>query len=63
MEDKKQLTKKRLVALTGAQPYTVDYLYRCNRLPVVKQSKGAGYPIIFHPDCVEIVKKHIRKHT
>lgn len=62
MRDTKQLTKKQLVERTGAQPYTIDYLYRCSRLPIIKESSGSGYPIIFHPDCIEIVKAHLRKH-
>lgn len=62
MKEKIPLFKKELVGLTGAPPYTIDYLYRCNRLPIIKESSGSGYPIIFHPDCVEIVKAHLRKH-
>lgn len=62
MRETKQLTKKQLVELTGAPPYTIDYLYRCNRLPIIKKSSGSGYPVIFHPDCIEIVKAHLRKH-
>ena len=61
MQNKKQHTKKQVVALTGAQPNTIDYLYRCNRLPIIKKSSGAGYPIIFHPDCIEIIEKHLNK--
>lgn len=61
MRDIKQLTKKQLVALTNAQPYTIDYLYRCNRLPIIKKSTGAGYPVVFHPDCIEIIKNHLHK--
>ncbi|MFC1527956.1 hypothetical protein ACFL5D_04380 [Candidatus Neomarinimicrobiota bacterium] len=61
MKDKKRLFKRELVKLTGAPPYTIDYLYRCNRLPIIKESGGAGYPVIFHPDCIEIVKKHLNK--
>lgn len=61
MQNKKPLFKKQLVALTGTPPYTIDYLYRCNRLPTIKKSSGSGYPIIFHPDCIEIIKEHISK--
>lgn len=62
MQENKQLTKKQLIAQTGAPPYTIDYLYRCNRLPIIKESSGSGYPVIFHPDCIDIVKKHLNKN-
>ncbi len=61
MQNAKYINKKQLVELTNAKPYTIDYLYRCNRLKVIKKSSGSGYPIIFHPDCIEIVKEHISK--
>ena len=62
MHEKAPLYKRDLVKLTGAPPYTIDYLYRCNRLPIIKKSSGSGYPVIFHPDCIEIVKEHINKN-
>ncbi len=61
MQNEKPLYKKDLVRLTGCPPYTIDYLYRCNRLPVIKKSIGSGYPVVFHSDCIEILKAHSDK--
>ncbi|MFC1527539.1 hypothetical protein ACFL5D_02185 [Candidatus Neomarinimicrobiota bacterium] len=61
MQNKIPLYKRDLVSATGAPPYTIDYLYRCNRLPTIKESSGSGYPIVFHPDCIEIIKEHLQK--
>jgi hypothetical protein len=61
MQDKKPLFKRELVKLTGCPPYIVEYLYRCNRLPIVKHSIGPGYPIVFHADSIQIIKNHLSK--
>ena len=58
---KRYLTKKQLRAETNAPGYTIDYLKDCNRLPIISKSKGKGYPTRYHPDAVEVVKKHMQK--
>ncbi len=62
MQNKKQgLTLKEVSKETGAPYYTIQYLSKCNRLPKLKESSGPGYPNLFHPDAVKIVKDHLAK--
>ena len=61
MEKEKSLTRKQLVKLTSAKPYTIAYLKDCGRLPIIKESSGYGYSVVFHLDCIEIVKNHLRR--
>lgn len=56
------LTLKTLTEKTGAPFYTIKYLHTCRRLPVIKESKGQGYPVQFHPDSIQIVKQHLSKN-
>jgi hypothetical protein len=55
------LSRKQLKAQTGASGYIIDYLNDCNRLPVELKSKGRGYPTLYHPDAVQVVKEHLLK--
>ena len=57
----KYLTRKALVISTGAPFYIINYLKDCGRLPIVKQSKGKGFPILYDLEAIEIVKKHLNK--
>lgn len=59
----KNLTKKDLRELTGCAAYVIDYLYNCNRLPVVEKSPGRGYPTLYAPEAIDIVKAHIAKQS
>jgi|TARA_Y100000310_G_scaffold89265_1_gene86383 hypothetical protein len=58
---KRYLTKKQLTAETSAPGYTIDYLRDCKRLPIVYESRGQGYPTLYHPDAVKVVKDHLQK--
>ena len=58
MQKLERLTLKILTERTGAPFYIIRYLYLCRRLPILKDTKGRGNPIIFHPDSIEIVKDH-----
>ena len=62
MQKLERLTLKILTERTGAPFYIIRYLYLCRRLPILKDTKGRGNPIIFHPDSIEIVKDHLRKN-
>ena len=55
------LTLKDLVRETGAAPHIVRYLVGLGRLPIIRESLGAGYPHIFHPNAITIVRKHLEK--
>ena len=61
--DKKFYTRKELRAITGAKGYVIAYLYDCNRLPVVKESEGKGFPRLYSPEAIPIIKKHLVKST
>ncbi|HIC76757.1 MAG TPA: hypothetical protein EYO89_02690 [Candidatus Dadabacteria bacterium] len=58
---KQNLTLKVLSEKANCAPFIVKYLYSCRRLPVIKESLGSGYPVIFHPDAINIVKAHLNK--
>lgn len=46
---------------TGAPQYLIDYLLRCQRIPVLKKSPGRGFPTVYHPDAVQVVEEHLEK--
>ena len=58
-----QITQKNLVELTGAPPYIIKYLNACKRLPVIQESFGIGYPVLYHPDAIQIIKEHLNKRS
>lgn len=61
MNKETSLTRKQLVKLTGAKPYTIAYLKDCGKLPIIRDSKGIGYPTLYDPQAVDIIKEHMSK--
>ena len=61
--EQEYLTKTDLRRKTGCPGYIIDYLYDCGRLPVVRASKGKGYPRIYDTKAIEIVKEHLNKQS
>ena len=61
MNKDKYITKSQLHKQTGAPGYIITYLKDCGRLPIVQESKGRGYPTLYDPSAVEVIKKHISK--
>ncbi|MBT7825319.1 MAG: hypothetical protein HN600_01890 [Bacteroidetes bacterium] len=61
VESKKSYSKSEIRKLTGCPGYLIDYLNECNRLPVVNESKGKGYPRKYSPKAIDIIKKHIAR--
>ncbi len=59
----KKLTLKKIAEQAGCEPYVVRYLLDCRRLKIVQESKGPGYPVLFHQDSIDIVKAHINKRS
>ena len=55
------LTKSELHKATNAPGYVIIYLKDCHRLPIVQESQGRGYPTLYHPDSIQIVKDHLKK--
>jgi hypothetical protein len=55
------MTMKELQNETEAPKYIINYLKENGRLPIVKESKGRGYPTLYHPDSIEIVIIHLSK--
>lgn len=62
MKNQEFYTLKQLSREVGCQFYVIDYLRRCNRLPLVRKPVGSGHPALFHPDCIEIVRNHVDKN-
>jgi hypothetical protein len=54
-------TLKDLRYATNAPAYVILYLKDCDRLPIVQESQGRGYPTLYHPDSIQIVKDHLKK--
>ena len=55
------LSRKQLKTLTGVAGYVIDYLNDCKRLPTLYESRGRGYPTLYHPDAVKVVEDHLKK--
>jgi len=62
MEKEDRLTRSDLRKRTGAPGYIIDYLQDCGRLPITRESQGPGYPRLYSPGAVEIIKAHIRRN-
>ena len=63
MNTHSSLTKKQIKETLGCPCYIIDYLYDCGRLPVVRSSKGRGYPRLYDTKAIEIVKDHLNKSS
>ena len=63
MKELKTITKKQIRDLTNCPGYIIDYLYDCGRLPVVRSSKGRGYPRLYDTKAIEIVKDHLKNQS
>lgn len=61
MIHEKHMTKKQLRRELNCPGYVIVYLNDCGRLPIVKESKGKGYPTLYHPDSVKVIRDHISK--
>ena len=61
MLHEKHMTKKQLRRELNCPGYVIVYLNDCGRLPIVKESKGKGYPTLYHPDSVKVIRDHISK--
>ena len=59
----KYLTRQTLVRSTGAPPYTISYLKDKGRLPIYKESVGKGYPILYDPKAIDIVRDHMKNQS
>ena len=55
------LTRKTLIKETGATINQIAYLRDMGRLPIKHQTTGAGRPIIYKPEAIQVVLDHIRK--
>ena len=63
MNKKECLTKSELHKATNAPGYVIIYLKDCNRLPIVQESQGRGYPTLYAPEAIQIVKDHMNKRN
>ena len=61
MQETKYLTKKELREELSCPGYVIDYLNDCGRLPIIRESRGRGFPILYHPDSVKVIRDHISK--
>ena len=55
------LTRKGLVEEAKCQPYVVDYLRSCGRLPILRSSPGSGTAILYSRDAVAIINDHLAR--
>ena len=61
MQEETSLTRKQLLKATEAPTYLISYLKDCGRLPIILESRGRGFPILYHPDSVKVIRDHMRK--
>ena len=61
MDNKKYYTRRELKDITEAPGYLISYLKDCGRLPIILESRGRGFPILYHPDSVKVIRDHMRK--
>jgi len=61
MREEKSLTRKQLIQATDAPTYLISYLKDCGRLPIIRESRGRGFPILYHPDSLKVIKEHMSK--
>ncbi len=57
----KGVTLKILIEETGAAPHVINYLAKLGRLPVIRESRGPGYPRIYNADSILIIHEHLEK--
>ena len=57
------LNRTQLCKATGAPGYVIIYLKDCGRLPIAKESRGRGYPTLYAPEAIQIVKDHMNKRN
>ncbi len=58
-----RLTRKRLMHATGAMPFLISYLTETGRLPLLRPASGHGYPNIYHPDAIQILKEYLERRN
>jgi hypothetical protein len=56
-----KLTRKAICKITGATINQIAYLRDLKVLPVVQQSAGPGFPVIYSEEAIDVVKQHIQK--
>lgn len=55
------LTRKTLIKETGATINQIAYLRDMGRLPIKHNTTGAGRPIVYEPEAIEVVLEHLNK--
>ena len=61
MNEEKYITRTTIVKITGAKPYTIDYLKDVGRLPKYRESRWQGHPTLYDPKSIDIVIDHLKK--
>ena len=51
------LTLKELSIITNQPFYKITYLRRIGKLSLIKDANGKGSIALYHPDCIDILKK------
>ena len=55
----KTYTLKDLQKATGSPAWLIQYLKGNNRLPIVKESPGRGYPTQYKPEAIDVINQHL----
>ena len=63
MQKTKSYMRKELREITEAPGYLINYLKDCGRLPIIRESQGKGYPTLYHPDSIQIIKDHLTRRA
>lgn len=54
--EQKIFTRKDLIAVTNCPPYKIAYYTQCGYLPIYRKSLGSGYPILYLPEAVDVIR-------
>jgi len=63
MDKTNSLNRNQLCKATKAPAWLIVYLNGCHKLPIVQESQGRGYPTLYHPEAIQIVKDHLKKQS
>ncbi len=56
-----KFTRKEICRITGATINQIAYLRDLKVLPIVQQSAGPGFPVIYSEEAIDVVKQHLQK--
>jgi len=57
------ITRKILMQESPAPYWVITHLTLSGKLPLLRKADGPGTVNIYHPDCIDILKAHMKKKS